>query len=99
MKRYTLKKSTRADKRFEINMGGMLHNFGSDVGKTYIDHKDEQKKKAWTARHKGDKNWDNIHSGIYHSRYLLWTKPTLTEAIKDYEKKHQVTLINQTGIK
>ena len=99
MKRYILKNSTRADKRFEINMSGMLHHFGSDVGKTYIDHKDERKKKAWIARHKNDKNYNDMHSGIYHSKNLLWNKPTLTEAIKDYEKKHQVTLINQTGIK
>ena len=99
MKRYILKKSTRADKRFAIDMGGMLHNFGSDVGKTYIDHQDDKKKKAWTARHRNDKNFNDMHSSIYHSKNLLWTKPTLTEAIKDYEKKHKVTLINQTGIK
>jgi len=99
MKRYILKKSTRADKRFAIDMGVMQHHFGSDVGKTFIDHKDEGKKKGWIARHRNDKNYNNTHSGIYHSKNLLWNKPTLTEAIKDYEKKHKVTLINQTGIK
>lgn len=99
MKRYTLKKSTRADKRFAIDMGGMEHHFGSKVGKTFIDHKDDKKKQAWMARHRNDKNFNDMHSSIYHSKNLLWNKPSLTEAIKYYEKKHQVTLINQTGIK
>jgi len=99
MKRYILKNSTKSDKRFAINMGGMEHHFASKVGATFIDHKDERKKKAWIARHKNDKNYNDMHSGIYHSKNLLWNKPTLTEAIKDYEKKHKVTLINQTGIK
>jgi hypothetical protein len=100
MKRYILKKSTRADKRFAIDMGGMMeHNFASKGAETFIDHKDEKKKKAWIARHKNDKNYNDMHSAIYHSKNLLWNKATLTEAIKDYEKRHKVTLINQTGIK
>ena len=66
------------------------HHFGSSVGKTFIDHQDEKKKAAWIARHKDDKNYNNIHSGIYHSRMLLWNKPTIKEALKDYEKRHKV---------
>ena len=89
---YVLKKSNRKGKRFVLEMGDHSHHFASDVGKTYIDHQDDKKKDAWIARHRGDKNWDNIHSGIYNSRYLLWTKPTLKEAIKDYEKKHNVRI-------
>ena len=90
---YILKKSNRKGKRFVLEMGDkMKHHFGSDVGKTYIDHQDDKKKENWIARHKKDKNWDNIHSGIYNSRYLLWTKPTLKEAIKDYEKNHNIRI-------
>ena len=53
---FTLKKSNRKGKRFEIVMSDHSHHFGSDVGKTFIDHKDDKKKKAWNARHKNDKN-------------------------------------------
>ena len=92
MKTYVLRKSKRKGKRFEINMGDHSHHFGSDVGKTFIDGRTEKEKEAWIARHKNDKNWDNKHSGIYHSRFLLWHKPTLKESIKDYEKKHNVKI-------
>ncbi len=93
---YILKKSNRKDKRFLITMPnfGHSHHFGSAVGKTFIDHQDNKKKQAWIARHKNDKGWDNKHSGIYHSRKLLWTEPTLKEAIKKYEREHDVKIVN-----
>jgi len=75
---------------------GHSHHFGSDVGEAFIDHKDKLKKKAWYARHKGDKNFNSKHSGIFHSKELLWTEPTLNKAIKKYEKKHKVQIINKT---
>jgi hypothetical protein len=89
---YILKKSNRKGKRFEIIMDTHSHHFASDVGKTFIDHKDDKKKEAWIARHKNDKNYNSKHSGIFHSRKLLWSKPTLKEAIKDYEKEHGVKI-------
>ena len=93
---YILKKSNRKGKRFEIIMADHSHHFGSDVGKTFIDHKDEKKKENWIARHKNDKNYNSKHSGIYHSRKLLWTEPTLKEAIKKYEKEHGVKIKVET---
>ena len=94
MKTYILKKSDRKGKRFEIMMPYFdhSHHFASDVGKTFIDHKDEKKKKAWIARHKKDANYNSQHSGIYHSRMLLWSEPTLAKAIKKYEQKHKVKI-------
>tara|TARA_Y100001963_G_scaffold149352_1_gene228708 strand:+ start:5347 stop:5643 length:297 start_codon:yes stop_codon:yes gene_type:complete len=98
MEKFILKKSNRKGKRYEIVMPkyGHSHHFASDVGKTYIDHKDDKKKKAWFARHKNDKNFNSLHSGIYHSKELLWTEPTLEKAIKRYEKKHNVNVVNKT---
>lgn len=92
MKTYVLRKSNKKGKRFEIIMGDHSHHFGSDVGKTFIDGRSQKEKEAWIARHKNDKNWDNKHSGIFFSRFLLWNKPSLKEAIKDYEKKHSIRI-------
>jgi len=94
MDTYILKKSNRKGKRFLIEMPKFKHShhFASDVGKTFIDHKDQKKKDAWIQRHKGDRNYNSKHSGIYHSRKLLWSAPTLKEAIKDYEKEHNVKI-------
>jgi|TARA_R110000824_G_scaffold263691_2_gene452487 hypothetical protein len=94
METYILKKSKRKGKRFVIEMPKYKHkhHFGSDVGQTFIDHKDSDKKSAWYARHKNDKNWNSKHSGIYHSRKLLWTEPTLDKAINKYEKEHNIKI-------
>ena len=71
----------------------MKHHFGSDVGKTFVDNRTEKEKKAWEARHRQDKNWNNKHSGIYYSRHLLWGKhKDLKKNIKDLEKKDNIKI-------
>lgn len=92
METYILRKSDRKGKRFVIEMDGMKHHFGSDVGKTYIDGRTDKEKQAWIARHRVNKNWDNPHSGIYYSRYLLWTERSLKDAIKALEKKDKIKI-------
>ena len=93
MDTYLLKKSNRKGKRFVIIMQDMKHHFGSDVGKTYIDHNDLKKKEAWISRHRVNVNWNNQHSGIYFSRYLLWgDSKSLKNNIKLLEKKLNVKI-------
>ena len=73
MKVYTLKKSTMKGKRLMvIDDNGKKIHFGSDVGNTFIDHKDSKKKKAWIARHfsvNGDK-FDDLNRPISWSANL-----------------------------
>jgi hypothetical protein len=93
METYILKKSNRKGKRFVIIMDKMNHHFGSDVGKTFVDNRTEKEKLAWEARHRQDKNWNNKHSSIYYSRYLLWGKhKDLKKNIKDLEKKDNIKI-------
>ncbi len=89
METYILKKSNQKNKRFVIIMQdrGHRHDFGSDVGKTYIDGRSQKEKDAFIKRHRVNKNWDNKHSSIYYSRHLLWGKHTdLKKNIKELEK-------------
>lgn len=95
MEVYILKKSNRKGKRYMIIMGKMTHHFGSDIGSTFIEHKDKKKKAAWFARHRLSRNFYNKHSGIYHSRKLLWDEDTLAKSIKKYEKEHKVKIKNE----
>ena len=97
MKTFILTKSPVKGKRFRIDMNSHHHDFASDVGKTFIDHKDVKLKKAWEARHKTNPNYNSKHSGIYHSRKLLWSEPTLKQAIAKYEKEHDVKLVNRAN--
>lgn len=95
-KTFTLEHSPLKNKRFRISMSVHHHDFGAKGAKTFIDGRTEKERLAWNARHSNNKNWDSTHSAIYHSRMLLWTEPTLTQAIKLYEKKHNIKLINKT---
>ena len=91
MKIYMLKQSPRKYKRFRIIFDdGKFVDFGSDVGKTFVDGRTEKEREAWIARHKDDKYYNDKRSGIYHSRMLLWSEPKLREAIKEYERIHDV---------
>jgi len=93
MRVYILRKSKRNGKRFVMEIDGVFHHFGSDVGKTYIDGKTGTIKKNWEARHKPNKNWNNKHSGIYYSRHLLWGKhQSIQKNINELEKKDNIII-------
>jgi|TARA_S200002703_G_C3779738_1_gene240211 hypothetical protein len=102
-KKIILEKSNKKDKRFKVSMIGFdgikphSHSFGAKGAKTFIDSRTEKEKKAWIARHKNDKGFNNIHSGIYYSKNLLWgDNKSLSKNIKDLEKKLNVKIINKT---
>ena len=50
--------STTLHKRFFVVYDGRMINFGSKHAKTFIDHHDDDKRKAWIARHSKIKNKD-----------------------------------------
>ena len=93
MKVYTLQKSPRKYKRFRITFDDdKFVDFGADGARTFVDGRTEKERLAWIARHKNDKYYNDKRSGIYHSRMLLWTEPKLKDAIKEYEKIHDVKI-------
>jgi hypothetical protein len=71
-------RSKKKNKRFYVIYDGKIINFGSSVGKTYYDHKDKLKRKAWYARHSKIKNKNNKYvindpySPSYWSAKILW---------------------------
>jgi len=94
-----ISKGVNKGKRLRVTMAGFPgmddhhHEFGSDVGRTYIDHGDDKKKKAWEARHSVNKNWDSIHSPIFWARYILWGKSkSLLKNAKTLAKKLKATI-------
>lgn len=77
----TLDISNVKNKRFSIiSPSGKKINFGLYPFKgkgAFIDHKDEELKKAWKARHKkilkdGKPAYKNKESAEYYSWHLLW---------------------------
>jgi hypothetical protein len=73
-----LGKSNAKGKRFYVKYKGQTIHFGAKEGSTFIDHKDEKKRKAWRARHSKirDKQGRLVYklktSSSYWSWNLLW---------------------------
>jgi len=69
--------SKAKNKRFYVVYDKKIINFGSSVGKAFIDHHDENKRKSWKARHskilkEGKPAYKNKHSASYWSWHILW---------------------------
>jgi len=70
--------SPREGKRYYVIYEDKIIHFGSDVGKTFIDHRDPKIRAAWIARHSKIKNKLGQYvitlktSPSYWSRHLLW---------------------------
>ena len=69
---------------------GTTVHFGLKGGSTFIDHKDEAKRKAYIARHRVNENWSNPKTAGALSRYILWEKPTLPEAISAFKSRYNI---------
>jgi len=102
MKKITLKNATQKGKRYTVimegfpNMKNHSHSFGSASGKTFIDGRNQKEKSAFIKRHENDKGWNQIHSGIYYSRYLLWGPyDNLKQNIKSLERRLNAKIINK----
>ena len=94
-----IKKSSRDDKRYMAIFTDDVGNkytthFGyankNKTGDTFIDHNDDNKKKAWIARHKVRGDFLNYKSASSLSKHILWNKPTLTASINDYKSKFKL---------
>jgi len=62
-------------------------HFGADNSSTYLNHKNDDIKQAWIARHKVRGDFNNYMSASSLSYHLLWNKPTLSASYNDYLKK------------
>jgi hypothetical protein len=77
----TLQSSLVKGKRYTlVNGDGRRVSFGQRGGRTYIDHESRTLKRAWVARHKHDKGFNDRSSGIFYARMLLWGPETSMRA-------------------
>jgi hypothetical protein len=99
-----IKLSDRPDKRYmavfyDKNKKLKTTHFGyaitdNDIkkyGSTYIDHKNDTLKEAYIARHKVNEDFNDYMSAGSLSRYILWEKKSLRDAISDYKKRFSLS--------
>jgi len=94
-----LQKSTRKAKKFMVEIGGKKIHFGATGYSDYTKHKDPERKKRYEARHKKRENWNKsgLNTAGFWSKWILWNLPTLTDSIKDLEKRFGI-IINYNDI-
>ena len=62
-------------------------SFGAVGYQDFTQHKDEDRKQAYLARHRANENWNDYKSAGSLSFHLLWSKPSLSASYNAYLKK------------
>ena len=72
-------------------------HFGQKGADDYTRTKDISQKQRYTNRHKSRENWSKsgVNSAGFWSKHLLWNKPTISDSIKDIEKRFNVNIIKK----
>jgi hypothetical protein len=88
----TISKSNRKGNKLvaEFPDGKRVH-FGASGYSDYTRHKDPVRKANYLARHSGDPTSLRTAGGL--ARDILWSKPSLSEAVRYAEKKHSVNIV------
>ena len=92
-------KSNKPEKRLKVivkkdNKKKTIH-FGEGKPKktgAYPDHKNEDIKNAWEARHRVRENWRDPMTAGFWSKWVLWNKKTIKDSIKDTGKKFNIKI-------
>ena len=89
-------KSTNPNKKFDAVINGNKRiSFGAAGYSDYTIHKDDKRKELYIKRHSNE-DWtrQNVASPVWFSRWILWEKKTLLEAIR-----HANTMYRDVQIK
>ena len=85
-----LQKSPLSKKKFRINLDDGRHvDFGAVGYSDFTKHKDPARMRLYVIRHQSREKWgkNGIDTAGFWSRWILWSKPDLKEAIRYTEKK------------
>ena len=88
-----IKKSTNSKKKlmavfYDGDKKIKTVHFGSAGMSDHTKHKDDERKKRYIARHSnGKEDWNNYMTAGSLSRWILWSKPTLTASINDFKNR------------
>lgn len=73
-------------------------HFGATGYSDYTKHKDKYRMKLYDSRHKPRENWtkSGITTAGFWSKWILWSKPSLKEAINYTSKKFNIKIIKSS---
>jgi len=88
-----LKKSNRKNKKLQVKLpNNKIIHFGDSRYEDYTTHKDDKRKKLYEIRHSKNEDWNNTLTAGFWSKWILWNKPNINDAIKDTEKKFNINI-------
>jgi hypothetical protein len=91
LKLVKITKSPKKDKKlmaiFTKDGKEIVRHFGAKGYSDYTQHKDPERMKRYSNRHKSRENWKDPTTPGALSKYVLWNKPSLKASISDYKKK------------
>ena len=72
---------------------GKTIHFGDNRYDDYTSTNDEERKERYLTRHKSAEDWNDLNTAGAWSRWLLWNKKTISQSIKDMEKRFKIKII------
>lgn len=92
MPKVILQRSTRKDKKWMVTLpDGKIIHFGSQY-ESYIEHGDKKRQQLYILRHQAREDWGNWETAGFWSRWLLWSSPSLSKAIKYMKHKFNIEI-------
>lgn len=88
-----LRKSTKKDKKYMVYVDGKTVHFGAAGMSDYTKHKDKERMKRYSTRHKSRETWtkSGLKSAGFWSKWLLWNKPSISASKRDIASRFGVT--------
>jgi len=86
-----IQKSHNPKKKYAAVFNGTKTiSFGATGYEDYTTHKDDKRKSNYIRRHSNE-DWSrgNLESAAWMSRYILWAKPSLREAISNANRMYK----------
>jgi hypothetical protein len=78
----TVSKSRNGKHKFEVRFPNKTVKFGAVGYSNYTIHKDPKRQARYITRHQGKENWTDPKTPGFWSRWLLWSDPDWTRALR-----------------
>ena len=80
--------SNKPDKKFEARIDDRKSiHFGAKGASDFTIHKDPERKQRYLNRHSKNEDWNNPMSAAFYATNILWNRPTITESIRDTNRR------------